>query len=225
MSGTSGRRAILDIDGTLVDSNYHHVLAWYRAFADCGRTIPAWKLHRHIGMGSDRFVAEVAGEDFDSERGDRAREGHAEEYGRLINDVELLDGARELVRFLHGDGWEVVLASSADEHEVERYLELLDAGEMLAGWTSSADVDATKPDSDLVETALDGADPAAALMIGDTPWDAIASTRIGVRFIGVLTGGFPEADLREAGASEVHEGLPVLIAALQGAPADADSGG
>ena len=214
MSESDGRRAILDIDGTLVDSNYHHVIAWHRAFAASGLELPAWKLHRHVGMGSDRFVGEVAGEEFDAEHGDEAREAHSKEYEGLIDDVPLLDGARELIEELDRRGYEVVLASSADQSEVDHYIELLDAGDLLSGWTTSADVDATKPASDLVETALGDAPAGSALMIGDTPWDAIAAGKVGVRFLAALSGGFPEADLADAGAARVFQSLPDLIAAL-----------
>ncbi len=218
VSESMRRRAILDVDGTLVDSNYHHVIAWQRAFSASGLDVPAWRLHRHVGMGSDRFVGEVAGEDFDAEHGDEVRAVHSKDYEERIEEVALLDGARELIEDLGRRGFEVVLASSADQSEVDRYLELLDAGDLLSGWTTAADVDATKPDSDLVETALGDAAPSDALMIGDTPWDAIAAGKAGVRFLAVLSGGFPEADLREAGAAGVYESLPDLIAALE-APA------
>ncbi len=210
----SARRAILDIDGTLVDSNYHHVIAWHRAFAGNGMEVPAWQLHRHLGMGGDRFVGEVAGEEFDAEHGDAVRDAHSADYMERIEEVALLDGARRLIEELHGRGFEVVLASSADQQEVDHYLRLLGAGDLLSDWTTSADVDKTKPDSDLVQTALGEASAEESLMIGDTPWDAIAAGRVGVRFLAVLSGGFPAADLREAGAEEVYESLPELIAAL-----------
>ena len=143
------------------------------------------------------------------------RDAHSKDYEERIKEVALLDGARELIGDLDRRGFEVVLASSADQSEVDHYLELLDVGDLLSSWTTSADVDATKPDSDLVETALGGTAASDALMIGDTPWDAIAAGKLDVRFLGVLTGGFPEADLREAGAADVYESLPDLIEALE----------
>ena len=214
MGESDGRRAILDIDGTLVDSNYHHVIAWQRAFSAAGLEVPASKLHRHVGMGSDRYVGEVAGEEFDSECGDEVRDAHSREYEGLIEEVPLLEGARELIRELDGRGLEVVLASSADQSEVDHYLELLGCNDLLTEWTTSADVDRTKPDSDLVSAALGEAPAENAVMIGDTSWDAIAAGKVGVRFLAVLTGGFPEAALREAGAASVYESLPELIGDL-----------
>ncbi len=226
MSGSGSRVAILDIDGTLVDSNYHHAIAWHRAFSSSGRDVPAWQLHRHIGMGSDRFVGEVAGEEFESQHGDEVREAHSKDYEERIDEVPLLAGARELIEQLDRRGFEVVLASSADEREVDHYLDLLDARELLSRWTSAADVERTKPDTDLIETALGDARAEDAVMVGDTTWDAIAAGRLGVRFFGVLTGGFPEADLREAGAEAVYESLPELIDALDGLlAAEPDSSG
>jgi phosphoglycolate phosphatase-like HAD superfamily hydrolase len=215
MSKPDARTAILDIDGTLVDSNYLHVLAWHRAFAASGLEVPAAKLHHHVGMGGDRYVAEVAGKDFDAEHGDAVRDAHSRFYGELIEEVVLLDGARELIAVLADDGFEVVLASSADSDEVDHYLELLDAGDLLSRWTTSADVDSTKPDADLVATALADASAERAMMVGDTPWDAIAAGRVGVRFIGVETGGFSGHELRDAGAAAVYADLPELIAALR----------
>src|SRR3954451_4927873 len=111
--------AILDIDGTLVDSNYFHAIAWYRAFRRLGETLPLVDLHRHIGMGGDQLVAAVAGEDFEREHGDEVREAETEEYGKLIDEVALLEGARELVETLRERGDTVVLASSAKAQEVE----------------------------------------------------------------------------------------------------------
>jgi HAD superfamily hydrolase (TIGR01549 family) len=190
------------------------VIAWHRAFSAAGLDVPAWKLHRHIGMGSDRFVGAVAGEEFEAEHGDEVREAHSKDYEERIGEVPVLTGARELIAALSERGFDVVLASSADEDEVEHYLDLLDARDLLSRWTSSADVEQTKPDSDLIEAALGEAGADQALMIGDSIWDAVAACKVGVRFFGVATGGFPEADLREAGAEAVYESLPELIADL-----------
>src|SRR5690349_15924076 len=89
--------AILDIDGTLVDTNYQHAIAWYRAFRQKGLVLQVWRIHRHIGMGADQLVGALGGEDFDAEHGDEVREAEGDLYAELIDEVEPMDGARDLI--------------------------------------------------------------------------------------------------------------------------------
>jgi HAD superfamily hydrolase (TIGR01549 family) len=206
--------AILDIDGTLVDTNYHHAIAWYRAFRAHGVTPPIWRIHRHIGMGGDQLVGAVAGEEIERERGDAIREAEGELYMELVDEVRVLDAARELIGDLANLADAVVLASSAKEHEVERYLDLLDARELATAWTTSADVESTKPEPDLVHVALDKANASSGLMIGDSSWDCRAAERAGIPAVAVMTGGFGAAELREAGAALVFEDLRALRGSL-----------
>jgi HAD superfamily hydrolase (TIGR01509 family) len=210
--------AILDIDGTLVDTNYHHAIAWFRAFRSLDLTLPLYRIHRHIGMGGDQLVGALAGEDFERERGDdaRAREGH--EYMALIEEVRPLAGARELLEDLKARGHALVLASSAKAEEVEHYLDLLGARGLADGWTTSADVEQTKPEPDLVAAAIEKAGGGAAVMLGDSTWDCEAAKRLDVPTIGVLTGGFSEQELRSAGAVSVFERLDDLRADLDSTP-------
>ena len=211
--------AILDVDGTLVDTNYHHTVAWYRAFRSRGATFPLWRIHRHIGMGGDQIVSALAGDDFEEEHGDAVREAEGHRFMDLIGEVDALPGARDLIERLKRDGHEVVLASSAKEEEVEHYLDLLDARELADSWTTSADVEATKPAPDLVEVALKKAgDHDGAVMIGDSTFDCEAAKRAGVPTIGVLTGGFSEEKLREAGAVSVFESPEKLLADIDETP-------
>jgi phosphoglycolate phosphatase-like HAD superfamily hydrolase len=206
------RAAILDVDGTLVDSNYQHVLAWQRALRAEGVSVPAWRIHRHIGMGGDKVVAAVAGDEVEERCGDAVRDAEAEIYMDMIGEVQPLDGARELIVCLQERFDSVVLASSAKEEEVDHYLDLLDAREIADAWTTSADVEATKPEPDLVEAALEKAGAREGVVIGDTAWDVKAALRAGLDAIGVLTGGFAEAELREAGAAAVYESAAELVA-------------
>ena len=143
--------AILDIDGTLVDTNYHHAIAWYRAFLQSGEVLPLWRIHRHIGMGGDQLVAALTSEEFDAEHGDDVRAAEKALYMALIHEVRPLEGARELIEDLKRDGHAVVLASSAKPDEVEHYLDLLDVRELADDWTDSGDVENTKPEPDLVQ--------------------------------------------------------------------------
>jgi len=210
--------AILDVDGTLVDTNYHHAIAWYRAFRRNGVTPEIWRVHRHIGMGGDQLVGAVAGADVEERVGDEIREAEGEIYMGMVDEVEPLEGARELILELREVTDAVVLASSAKEHEVDHYIDLLEARDLATDWTTAADVEATKPQPDLVHAAMDKAGTDSALMIGDTSWDCEAAGRAGIPVVAVMTGGFGAAELREAGAVAVFSGLAELRGALSELP-------
>jgi HAD superfamily hydrolase (TIGR01509 family) len=210
--------AILDVDGTLVDSNYHHALAWYRAFREHDLTPPVWRIHRHIGMGGDQLVAAVAGERAESEHGDAIRDAEKRLYGELIDEVRPFEGARELLEELKRRGHAVVLASSAKQDEVDHYVDLLDVRELADEWTTSADVEQTKPEPDLVAAAMQKARELSAVMVGDTTWDVQAAKRAELKTIGVLMGGYSEEELRAAGAAAVFESLVALREQLGNTP-------
>ena len=209
------RAVLLDVDGTLVDTNYLHVLAWQRAFRRAGLELPASALHRHVGKGGDRYVAAVAGADVERRCGDAVRAAHGEEYGRLLPEARPLPGARELVRALARRGVPVALASSGTAEEVDRYLDLLDVRDALAGWTTAGDVARSKPAPDLLAAALAHVgDARPALLIGDTAWDGEAARAAGVDFVAVLTGGIAAAELRAAGARAVYPSAAAIADAL-----------
>jgi HAD superfamily hydrolase (TIGR01549 family) len=210
--------AILDIDGTLVDTNYHHALAWYRAFLQSGKVLPLWRIHRHIGMGGDQLVAALTGEEFDAEHGEDVRAAEKVLYMAVIEEVRPFVDARALLEHLKAQGHAVVLASSAKPEEVEHYLDLLDARDLADDWTHAGDVERTKPEPDLVAAAVDKAGGGDAVMVGDSTWDCEAARRAGVPTVAVLTGGFSEGELREAGASGVFESLSDLLAHLDTTP-------
>ena len=210
--------ALLDIDGTLVDSNYQHALAWYRAFALHGLTIPVWRCHRAIGMGGDQLVRYLAGDGFEAEHGDDVRiEEHAL-YAQMIAEVQPFDGARGLIEDLKGRGCSVVMASSAKPQDTQHYLDLLDARALVDGWTDSGDVEATKPAPDLVEAALRKAGGGPAVLIGDSTWDCAAAKAAKVKTIAVRTGGFGVDELLDAGAIAVFESLAELRERLDETP-------
>jgi HAD superfamily hydrolase (TIGR01549 family) len=211
--------AILDVDGTLVDTNYHHAIAWFRAFRRHDVTVPVWRIHRHIGMGGDQLVAAVAGDEVEEGLGDKVRDAESELYRELIGEVRTMEGSRELIEDLRERDNVVVLASSAKDWEVEHYIELLDAAEIVDSWTTSADVENTKPEPDLVRAALEkaGAD-GDAMLIGDTVWDVEAAKRAGVETLAVLTGGFSEQELRDAGARDVFTSVEELRKGLAETP-------
>jgi HAD superfamily hydrolase (TIGR01549 family) len=216
--GGQGRAALLDVDGTLIDANYQHALAWYRAFRQHGIVLPVWRIHRHVGMGGDQIVSALAGEDADAEHGDSIRDARKEQYMKLIGELEPLAGARELIVDLKERGSPVVLASSSPQDEIDHYLGLLDARRLADDWTTSDDVEATKPEPDLVRAALDKAGTDEAVMVGDTPWDVKAASRAGLETVTVLTRGFSEQELLEAGAVAIFESMDELRERLNETP-------
>jgi HAD superfamily hydrolase (TIGR01509 family) len=180
--------------------------------------LPVWRLHRHVGMGGDKFVAAVAGEDVEARLGDELRERWEKLFDELIDEVAPLDGAHDLLAELKRRGHAVVLASSAIQKHLDYFLDLLDARDVTDRWTTKEDVEATKPEPDLVEAALDKAGSKDAVMIGDTPWDVEAAGRAGIQTICVVTGGFSEQELRDAGAVGVFESPEVLRKHLDETP-------
>ena len=202
--------AILDVDGTLVDTNYQHAIAWFQAFRQSDCHLPIWRIHRHIGMGGDQLVEALAGTEFDSEHGDEVRAAEKARYLATMPTVEPLGESRELIEDLKEQGRQVVLASSAKSTEIEHYLDLLDARDLADHWTHSSDVEETKPEPDLVVAALDKLGTKDAVMVGDTPWDVEAARRAGIETVCILTGGFSRAELEDAGAVAVFESVAEL---------------
>jgi HAD superfamily hydrolase (TIGR01549 family) len=211
---TKLRGAVLDIDGTLLDSNYHHTIAWARAFAAAGRGVPLWRVHRHIGMGGDRLVAAVAGDDVEQRAGDEIRERWEKEYDALIEETRLLAGARGLLVRLRRAGLMVALASSSIPRHAQHALDLLEAGDLADVTTTAEDAEESKPDPELMTRVLDRLGTAAACMIGDSIWDVHAATAAGIPTIGVCTGGYGHQELISAGAVCVYDDLLHLTSDL-----------
>ena len=205
------RIALVDVDGTLVDTNYQHTLAWYRAFRRVGLTLPLWRIHRHIGMGGDQLVPALTDEDVDSRHGDELRAAWAEEFEPMLPEVSAVEGAHELLADLRSDGVRVVLASSGKPEHVDAFLDLVDARSVADSWTTSEDVESTKPAPDLLQVALhkatDRPDDADVVVVGDSTWDFVAAGRFGARGVALLAGGFSREKLTGAGAVEVADSL------------------
>jgi HAD superfamily hydrolase (TIGR01549 family) len=202
--------AILDIDGTLVDTNYQHALAWYHAFRQQELIVPIWKIHRAIGMGGDQLIPHLIGEEKAEEHGDALKAAEDPLYLTMIEQVEPFEGAHDLIVDLKDRGHTVILASSAKGKDLDHYLDLLDARDLVDGWTTSDDVEETKPQPDLVNAALEKAGTDSGVMVGDTTWDIEAAKKAGQETIAVLTGGFGADELKEAGAIAVFESIEEL---------------
>ena len=213
--------AVLDVDGTLVDTNYQHALAWYRALRSLGETYPIWRIHRLIGMGGDQLVTALGGAELEERVGDEARDRWVEEFDRLVGEVAPLPGARELLVDITERGHRLVLASSGKPHHVDASLDLLDARDLADAWTSSGDVEASKPAHDLLQVALqklDASPDAASVLVGDSVWDIEAAKNAGMPAIVVRSGGFGDDELTEAGAVGIYDTPADLAAALDDTP-------
>ena len=210
--------AIFDVDGTLVDSNYQHALAWFRAFRRVDITLPIWQLHRATGMGGDMLVAHVAGDEVEARYGDDLREAWKQELEPMIAEIQPFDGARELLREVKQRGFRLVMASSGSEKQVDIFLDLFGAKEFADAWTTSADAEKSKPAPDILEVALSKVGGGSGLMIGDSIWDCAAAAKLGIPTVTVLTGGFSEKELTDAGAVGVFPSLRELTDQLDRTP-------
>ena len=214
--GSHGVAVLFDVDGTLVDTNYLHTLAWSRALADSGEWAPMNAIHRLVGMGGEQLVPRLLGHANDGVLAARRRR-----YQELLPEARVFPGARELLTALADRGAHVALATSSPRSELDVMVKLLDMGSAIHHMTSGDDVDRTKPHADVFERALQrtgvGADD--AVVVGDSVWDVEAARRAGLRVVTVETGGFSAAELREAGADDIYRDVAELLAAVVTAPA------
>ena len=205
------RVVVLDVDGTLMDTNYLHTEAWARAFERVGHPAPRAEIHKQIGKGSSMLVSEFVE---DGEAAERAEELHGEIYLDMQEYAQPLPGAKELLASLAENGYDVWFVTSAPPEELEHYLDQLETEGKLAGIVNSDDVENSKPAPDIFELALEkaGASPDETVAVGDAVWDIEAADGAGVQTIAVLTGGaFSEQELREAGAAEVYRDCAALL--------------
>ncbi|MCH8612634.1 HAD family hydrolase [Arsenicicoccus dermatophilus] len=209
---SADRCLLLDVDGTLIDSTYHHGLAWLRAFAEVGIHPPLWRVHRAIGMGGDQLVTSVAGAAAEERLGDHLRERWQHHYQLMLPEIRPLPGAVELVRMLLGRGDAVAIASSGEESLTEAALSILGfCADDFAAVTSAGDADASKPEPDIFRIAHERAGGGRGLVIGDTTYDVTAAARADLPCVVTRTGGFGVDELRASGAALVVEELPELL--------------
>ncbi len=207
---------IFDVDGTLVDTNYLHTLAWARGFRDAGETVSMSAIHRLIGMGSAPLVGELLGH-----ASSEASDGHTRHFEKLMPEIEAFPKAGELLDEVHRRGAMVVLASSASEDELEAMVKTVGAGDdTIDHVTDSDDVEKSKPSADIFAAALDaiGLDPSRVVVVGDTVWDVEAAARCDLSVVGVLTGGISRQELEEAGAIAVYGDVAELLRDLDDSP-------
>jgi HAD superfamily hydrolase (TIGR01509 family) len=196
---------ILDVDGTLVDSNDAHARAWVEAFADSGITVAFDQVRRSIGMGGDKLMPQVSGIDEPSELGRWVAARRAEIFReRHLPRIKAFPRTRELIERLAADGFALAVASSAPEEELGPLLELTGASDLLGERTSSDEAENSKPDPDVVVAASwrTGCAPGRTVMIGDTAYDVAAAKRAGIEIVGLECGGWTRNAL--AGAVAVY---------------------
>ncbi|MBC6462309.1 HAD family hydrolase [Actinomadura sp. HBU206391] len=211
---------IFDVDGTLVDTNYIHVVTWWEAFRQYEHDVPMARVHRAIGMGSDKLLDHALPEDRDRTADDEIRAAHRHLYGEFWTRLRAFDGAAELLRACAGRGLKVVLASSASEREMRALRAALDAEDAITVATSSDDAEESKPAPDIVQVALTraGTRPERAVFVGDTVWDVQACAKAGVPCVAVLTGGISRHELAEAGAVALYESVADLLRRFDDSP-------
>ena len=205
------RIVVLDVDGTLMDTNYLHVEAWARAFEEVGHRVPRVQIHKQVGKGSSLLIQEFVG---DEEKIERIEELHTEYYGKLQEHGHPLPGAKELISSLLERGYEVWFVTSAKDEELEHHMEELEAEGKITGVVNSSAVENSKPAPDIFELTLEraGASPDETVAVGDAIWDIESASAAGIRTVAVLTGGaFSRQELEEVGAVEVYENCAALL--------------
>jgi len=203
---------VLDLDGTLVDSVYQHVMAWRRALSDVGIPFSVWQVHRRIGMSGGLLVEAVsreAGKKLTDSESNKVKALHDMYYAENVETVSPLPGARELVSILVENGYKWAIATSGQLSDAKPMLELLDLSPSGTHLVTSDDVSAAKPDPQLflAATALLGEAPTNVFVLGDSIWDMLAARRAGCIGIGLMSGGFSSAELMAAHAFRVYSDI------------------
>src|SRR5919199_810637 len=182
------KAVFLDIDGTLMDTNYLHIEAWAQAFEEVGERPPRSRIHHEVGKGSDKLIPQFLEDD---QKAGRVSELHGEYYAKLQERGHPLPGAKELLASLVGRGYEVWLATSAEPEELEHHMQELGAEGKISGVVSSDEAQESKPAPDIFGLALEraGVSPEDAVVLGDSIWDIEAAKEAGVRAAAVMTGG------------------------------------
>jgi HAD superfamily hydrolase (TIGR01509 family) len=207
---------LFDVDGTLVDTNYLHAVTWWEALRQAGHVVPVVRIHRAIGMGSDKLLDELLGTDRPADGDGALADAHLTLYATYWDRLRPLPGAADLLRACAARGLRVVLASSASERELSALRAALGADDVIHTATSASDAGASKPDPDILGVALDASGVAAdrTLLVGDSVWDVYAARRAGIPCVGLTCGGTGAAELRDAGAVEVYDDPARLCAVL-----------
>jgi HAD superfamily hydrolase (TIGR01509 family) len=213
---SSAPGVLFDLDGTLVDTTMLHAVCWWEALRQARHDVPSAAIHRSIGMGGDKLLEHLLGPDRDTDGDQRLRHAHDSLFGQYHERLRPLPGARDLLRACAARGLRVVLATSANQHELAALRAALDAEDAITAVTSSADAKESKPAPDIVAAAVQQADldTDRVVFVGDSVWDVQASARLGVPCVGVACGGTSRAELLDAGAVAVYADPADLLSHL-----------
>ncbi|MGV9762565.1 MULTISPECIES: HAD family hydrolase [Micromonospora] len=216
MADDKRRGVLFDVDGTLIDTTYLHTVSWWEALRQAGHRVPMARIHRSVGMGSDKLLDHLLGAERDRDADGRLRDAHDALYAEYWERLAPLPGARELLRACAERGLRVVLATSAAEHEVTALRAALDADDVIDSVTSSADAQESKPAPDILVAALDqsGLTADRVVFVGDSVWDVAAAGKLDIPCIGLSCGGTGRAELAGAGAVAVYDDPAALLRAL-----------
>lgn len=205
------RLVVLDVDGTLMDTNYLHTEAWARALEQAGHRVSRARLHKEVGRGAELVVHDFVD---GGEEGDEVQNFHSEIYQEMQQYGHPLPGAKELISSLKERGYEVWFVTSAKDEELEHHMQELGANGNIDGVVNSSAVENPKPAPDIFEETLRraGATPDETVAVGDALWDVQAAKAAGIRTVAVLSGGaFSEEDLKQAGAVDVYDDCAALL--------------
>jgi HAD superfamily hydrolase (TIGR01509 family) len=208
MSAVLRPGVLFDVDGTLVDTNYLHTLAWARALREVGEWAPMNTIHRLVGMGGDQLVPRLLGREVPE-----ANEARGRQYSELIEEARVFPGSAALLRKVHESSLAVVLATSSPEKEISFLRDLIDADDVIDAQTTADDVACSKPAPDVFLTAMEtaGLDPRRSVAVGDTRWDVEAASAAGIGCVAVESGGFSRQELDEAGALRTYRDVEALL--------------
>jgi HAD superfamily hydrolase (TIGR01509 family) len=211
---------LFDIDGTLLDTNYLHALAWRRAFLEAGQNVPTAELHRRVGMGSDLLIADVLGATAAERLSEQVSAARQRFFDELSSEAVPFNGARELLAAIRARGSLVVLATSAGQADLAPLLKALDAADVVDEVVRGDDVDAAKPRPDVFLAAMQKVNrgPEHCVAVGDSVWDVAAATRSGIGCVCVRTGGTTRHELLEAGALAVYDDAATVLRELDHSP-------
>ena len=210
------KAVLFDVDGTLIDSNDLHAVAWREAFLHFGVDIPVEEVRTQIGKGGDNLIPSLLPPELVEQKQEEIEEYRSDLFKRdYLPRVVPFPSVRKLFERLYGEGKKIVLASSAKGEEVSFHLDVIGAHDLVTATTSADDVEHSKPDPDIFAAALQKVQPAGpneAIVVGDSPFDILAAKKLGLRTIGFRSGGFPDEVLTEAGADELYDGASDLLA-------------
>ncbi|HEX6899235.1 MAG TPA: HAD family hydrolase [Thermoanaerobaculia bacterium] len=211
MKAEAIRAVILDMDGTLIDSNAAHVRAWVEALREHGLDVSDEDIRPFVGMGGDNLLPAAVGIDKETPEGKAISERRGEIYKSRLPGIRPFPGVRPLLERMKEDGRRLIVASSSPPDEVKQGLEIAGVADLMEDTTSAGDVESSKPDPDVVQAALDSLELPAeqVVMLGDTPYDIQAAGKVGVGVIAFRCGGFKDEDLR--GAVAIYDGPADLL--------------